>query len=317
MLNKSTLLITGSSGLLGSAFVRLLQSKLDKENTSFTMLTPRREELDCSSLDSAMRYFEKNKPDYVFHFASLVFGLGGNLKNQLSSLTENVAIAQSIFSAAAHFNPKKIFYAGTASAYPHPFQTLPLEEKNFGLRHPHKGELGYAYAKLFALDFLDFLKSIYGIDYCYGILTNMYGLEDRFNEVNGNVVPSLIARAFRNIDESSLKFQIWGNADTTRDFMFADDAAEAVLTAFEKSSGALNIGTGIETSIKSLVETINACLPSKLEIEWDKNKPIGINRRVLNVENLTQLGFHPKHSLSAGIKKTVEAYKKNRLSCRK
>ncbi|WP_040002402.1 NAD-dependent epimerase/dehydratase family protein [Dickeya chrysanthemi] len=155
MEKTSKILITGSGGVLGYGLVNALRSS-GYDN----LLTPNRNEMDCLNQDSVDDYLNKNRPEYVFHLASLVFGLKGNLDNQLKSISNNTIINQNVIVSSHKFNVKKIFFAGTVASYPFPYIQQPLVEDDILMGEPHDGEYGYAMAKRHALAFLKILKNI-------------------------------------------------------------------------------------------------------------------------------------------------------------
>ena len=294
-------LITGASGLLGSAIV----SELEKQGFS-NILTPTHKELDLLELDSVDNWFEKNKPDYVYHLASLVYGLKGNLDNQHKSIHQNTQINLNILGACANSSIKKIFFAGTVASYPFPYQSLPLEEKFFLNGEPHAGEYGYAIAKRHALSYLKILKETKNMDYCYGIFTNMYGINDKYDIDGGHVVPALIKKALDAMKTDKKSLMVWGNKDTTRDFLNSKDAASAAVLCMQSFSGTINIASGESISIASIVKTIDAFFDNKLSIEWDENAPIGVPQRSVNVDELRSIGFNTQVSLKKGIFEAID-----------
>jgi len=210
-------LITGGRGMLGSALVEGL-----RELGFLNILAPTREEMDCAKSEDVNCFFDTHRPDYVFHLASLVFGIKGNLDNQLRSFNENTAISMNVINASGRCGVKKIFYAGTVASYGYPYKAMPLKENDFWDGLPHYGEYGYASAKRHGLIHLDILKNSGGPDFVYGILTNLYGPNDSFDSEAGHVIPSLVSKAVRSLN-SSYVFDVWGNPAVTRDFLYSKE----------------------------------------------------------------------------------------------
>jgi GDP-L-fucose synthase len=296
MQTNDKILVTGASGLLGSAIVSELES-IGYSN----ILIPAHKELDLLESEAVDNWFKKNKPDYVYHLASLVYGLKGNLDNQHKSIHQNTQINLNILGACANYSVKKIFFAGTVASYPFPYPSLPLEEKFFLNGEPHAGEYGYAIAKRHALAYLKILKETKNMDYCYGIFTNMYGINDKYDVDGGHVVPALIKKALDAMQTDEKSLMVWGNKDTTRDFLNSKDAAHAAILCMQSFIGAVNIASGESISIETIVKTIDEFFEHKLEINWDLNAPIGVPQRSVNIDKLKSIGFDKQVSLKEGI----------------
>lgn len=313
MMNKnSNILITGAGGVLGYGILNAL-----KTQGFNNLFYPKRDEMDALDALSVTNYFDKIKPEYVFHLASLVFGLKGNLDNQFKSLCTNTLINQNIIASCEYFKVKKIFFAGTVASYAFPYKKMPLNEDDFLEGPPHDGEYGYAMAKRHALAYLHILKKYHDIDFCYGLFTNIFGPNDRFDTINGHVIPSLIHKAAEANKTKSKVLNVWGNAHTTRDFIFNLNAGRYAVEAMQKYSGILNIASGYETSMGDLVRAINNCYDDDLIIEWDANAPIGISKRSINVEKLKGIGVELTSNINEEIRHTIEWYKENINEIRK
>ena len=309
-----TILVTGSRGVLGQAIIKSLD-----ENGFKHVISPDSKTLNLLDYGEVDRFIEKFKPKYVFHLASLVFGLKGNLNNQIKSLSNNTIINNNLLlSCCNHANcVRKIFFAGTVAAYPFPFPSLPLKEEFYTEGTPHWGEYGYAMSKRHALSYLNIMKENHNIDFCYGIFTNLYGPGDKFDIENGHVIPSLIEKSFlaKNSDKKDLV--IWGKKSTTRDFMFSFDAANAALLAMKKYSGLINISSGKETTIESVCNAINNWHGQRLNLIWDVNAPIGIPKRSVSDCILKSLDFKCKFDIDAGISHVMNWYADNLNNIRK
>jgi len=294
------ILITGATGLLGAAIVSKLKSQ-----GYVNLLIPTHKELDLLEINMAESWFNKHKPSYVFHLASLVYGLKGNLENQLKSIHQNTQINLNILNACANYSIKKIFFAGTVASYPFPYPSLPLEEEFFLDGEPHTGEYGYATAKRHALAYLKILKETKNIDYCYGIFTNMYGINDRYDIDGGHVIPALIKKALNAIQTDKKSLTVWGNKNTTRDFLNSKDAAHAAILCMQSFTGAINIASGESISIEEIVQIIDEFFEHKLSIIWDKDAPIGVPQRSVNIDKLRSLNFCKHISLKEGLFESI------------
>lgn len=311
MQKDSIILITGAGGLLGRATQKVL------DGAGYTrVLTPTRQQLNLSSKESTEQYFSDHNPTVVIHLASMVFGLGGNLKNQFSSALENTLINQNLFSIASQNQIERIFFAGTVASYPYPYISLPLKEEDFFYGLPHYGEFGYAMAKRHAYTFLEILSKEKSIKYAYGIFTNLYGENDRFNIESGHVVPSLIAKTYEaSISNSPLS--VWGNGTAERDFLHIDDAARGLLKCLESADNTMiNISSGSGVSIGKIARTLGNLAGIK-EIIFDSEKPVGIQSRIVDNSRLKALGFSPEVSIESGLEKVYNWYSSNIKNIRK
>ena len=304
---NDSVLVTGAGGVLGTALVKQLRAI-----SQCSILAPSKSELNCLDAQSVESYFSKHKPKQVFHLASLVYGIKGNINNQYASFLQNITMSLNVLDACQNFEVDKVFYAGTVASYAYPYKHMPLLEGDLLNGVAHRGEYGYAMAKRSALAQLEIMKEYHGVDYVYGVLTNLYGENDKFDTENGHVIPSLIVKAHAaECNSFQHIFKVWGRPDVTRDFMYSADAASAIILLMEKYSGTVNIGTGIETSMGELVDAIVRASPQSISAEWQADKPVGIERRVSDVGILKSLGYYPKFSLSEGIEKTFDWYRDN------
>jgi GDP-L-fucose synthase len=246
-------------------------------------------------------------------------GLRGNLDNQISSMETNMSINQNLFMAAIRYPPKRIFFAGTVASYSFPYRSMPLSENNFLDGDVHAGEFGYAWAKRMGYPWLKLLADDFGVSWTYGIITNLFGPNDRFIGPYTHVAPALIHRAHEAYNTSTHKtLKAWGNKNVTRDFMYAPDAAKALLVTLDHASPSgimVNIGTGQETSMGHLADLI-ASQFGLTNVEWDSDKPVGVSRRWLNVDRLESMGFRANLDVKFQIKETVSWYLDNKLALR-
>ena len=302
--NLIKVFVTGGHGLLGTSIVSSLKNK------NINVIAPTKLDLDLLDSLSVAKYIEKEQPTHLIHLASKVYGLQGNLKNQLSSLSYNTAINNSIFNALPNSSVKKIFFAGTVASYPFPYQALPLKEDQLFTGLPHRGEYGYATSKLHAYHYLSLMREYHNIDFVYGLLTNLFGPHDRFDSENGHVIPSLMRKAYE-AKKMNTCLSVWGKKDTTRDFLFVNDAAEAIIHLCASATGIYNIASGIETTMGELAQEICKVAEIGLPIEWQSDMPVGIPKRTVDVSNLKNSGFLNKYNLSQGIKITFDWYQNN------
>jgi GDP-L-fucose synthase len=303
-------LVTGGGGMLGRAVVAELAAAGYRN-----VLAPGRDELDLLDTRAVTAYLGRHKPHWVFHLASVVYGLLGNMRNQLPALADNTLINHNVLSAAGAARVRKVFYAGSVAAYPHPYPALPLREEMLWQGVPHRGEYGYACAKRHALAYLEVLHEVLGIDYCYGVLTNLYGPHDRFDDSNGHVVPSLIRRlhaARRDAEE----FRVWGDGAARRDFMHAHDAARAVLAGMREVTGVMNISSGTTAAVRDVVGILVEVAGFRGRVAWQADKPVGIAERSVCDRILRGQGFSCAYDLEAGLAATWGWYESHADSVR-
>lgn len=300
---KTIILVTGANGVLGKAILNVL-SKAGFTN----ILAPTKNEMDMRDQSAVCSYLSEHRPEVIIHLASIVFGLAGNLANQMYSVIENTTINNNLFMGLMKYPVKKLFFAGTVASYAFPYTSLPLKEEMFFNGLPHYGEFGYAMAKRHAYTYLRILSKETGLQYIYGIFTNLYGAYDKFDVQNGHVIPSLVAKAYYT-QKTGGTLDIWGDGSAERDFLYSEDAARAVLLCLEQQStiDLINISSGVGCSIKHVAELL-ARIAGISNLSYQKDKPVGIQKRVVDNTNLLNLGFCPKTSLETGLLRTYQYY---------
>jgi GDP-L-fucose synthase len=307
---EAPVLVTGAGGMLGRAVVAELEAEGYRN-----ILAPARDELNLTDTRAVAAYLDRHKPHLVFHLASVVYGLLGNMRNQVPALADNTLINHNVLSAAGAARVRKIFYAGSVAAYPHPYPALPLREEMLWLGKPHRGEYGYACAKRHALAYLEVLHEALGIDYCYGLITNLYGPHDRFDDSDGHVVPSLVRRLHAARREGG-EFRVWGDGAARRDFMHARDAARAALVGMREVAGAMNISSGTTAAIREVVAVLVEAADFRGRVVWQANKPVGIAERSVCDRILRGHGFSCAYDLDSGLRETWRWYESHAESAR-
>ena len=302
----TSILITGAGGGLGKALVATLQKKGFNN-----ILTPSRQVLDLLDSEEVLRYFSQHKPQVVLHLASVVFGLLGNLENQMRSLVENTQINANIFAAINEHPAEYVFFAGTVAAYAYPYVKVPLQETDFFAGLPHGGEFGYAMSKRHAYAYLRILAETKGINFTYGVFTNLYGENDRFNENSGHVIPSLIMKAHQ-ASLAGEPFHVWGDGSAQRDFLHFEDAAKAIVMCMtsQTASNLINISSGKASTIGELTQLI-ARQAGISDVRYQSDKPVGIQSRVVDNKLLVELGFIQSIPLNKGIERLYSWYSDN------
>jgi GDP-L-fucose synthase len=296
------ILVTGCSGVLGQAL--LAELRLHHEN----VVGLRRTDLLLEDEQATLDYFRAHRPRLVFHAAARVHGIMGNHDFPCDVYTQNIRVNTNVVEAARQWGCEKITAISTVAAYPHGTE-MPIKEAYFWNGAPHYSERAYAQSKRAMLAHLEACKAQYGLDFTYPIVTNLFGPHDRFDETHGHVVPSLVSKFYRAAETGS-QVQVWGTGAARRDFMFAADAAAAIVLASRAKSGALNIATGHTVAIREVVEAL-ADIAGVTDVVWDSTKPDGQMDRTYDVSHLIELGFQPKLSLKDALRATYDWYAAN------
>lgn len=302
------LLITGASGLLGTA-IRLQSEGL------FDVFSPTRKELDLQDSVAVDDYVSSLQPDYCIHAAAHVFGLGGHKLHPNKALFLNSKIDINLISALSETKLEHFIYVGTVASYGYPYRTQPLVEADFMKGIPHAGEYGYAMAKRFGLDLSNSLK-LKGTSVTYAIMTNMFGPMDNYNEKTGHVIPSLISRAFL-AKEQNLALQVWGEESDTRDFLYSDIAAKRIIQALNgRHDGLLNVGSGTERKIVDVARLI-AKYVGVPNIEMKHGGVNAIHNRTLDISLLESKFGSTEDKFEVNLFKTIDWFQANRENVRK
>ena len=311
MKKNDKILITGSSGLLGSALVENLKEKKYKN-----LILINSKNVNLTNLNSIKKLITKNNPKYIFHCANKVFGFGGNQSNKFDMLNENLLINSNLLKAVINSKVKKILFVGSTAVYNEKLKYNISEDKIF-YRKPHSSEYYYSLSKRIMLEQLLALKNFYNIPYVYVVMNNLYGPKDNFDIKTGHVVPSLIHKCLIAKKNNSI-FNVWGSPNDKRCFLFSQDAAEALyLCMKQKKFNVINVGSAQEYKINDLVKIIKNELNFLGKIKWINSDIKTIKRRNIDLTRLNRTGFNEKWSLSLGIRKTILWLKSNYKSARK
>lgn len=296
------ILVTGCSGVLGQAL--LAELRLHYEG----VVGVRQADMALEDPEATLAYFRQHRPRLVFHAAARVHGLMGNHDFPCDIYTQNIRINTNVVEAARQYDCEKITAVSTVAAYAHGLP-MPIKETDFWNGAPHYSERAYAQSKRAMLAHLEACKAQYGLDFMYPIVTNLFGPHDRYDEVHGHVVPSLISK-FYNATKTGAPVQVWGTGAAQRDFMFASDAAAAIVLANRTKSGQVNIATGETVPIRALVEALSE-IAGITNVTWDPSKPDGQLDRTYDVSHLRELGFRPRLSLKEALRLTYDWYVAN------
>lgn len=302
-MNKdSKILITGAHGLVGSA----LANELRFQGYS-NLIEAGRNDCNLTDSHSVNEFFEKNKPEYVFHNAARVYGIMGNMNNKALSFYDNCIINTNVVHASHAYGVKKITAMGTGAVYPYPSPGLPLNEEMIFMGRPHHAENSYAQAKRAMLAMLEAYSESYGLEWAYIVSCNLFGPRDKFDTVNGHVVPSLIKK-FYDAKKNGEMVTVWGDGSAQRDFMYVADTARVAVEIMNHLSGAVNIGSGRVYSIKEIVEMIAAIAGMPDRVAWDAGKPNGQDYRAYDLSKINSIDFETKSSIKQGLQDTWDWY---------
>jgi len=300
-----TVLITGGSGFLGRQIVKYA------ENAGYKVLAPRSSELDLLNWDGSTSYFDEHPNiDVIIHSAAYYGGIGINKNEPATIFYRNIQMAINVFEMARVAGVKKILPIGSACAYPGSIHG-DLKEDDFWNGELHDSVEAYGFSKKVQLVGQNAYYKQYGIESNHLILTNLYGPNDVFTEYRSHVVSALI----KKFTDSKEKVKLWGDGSPIREFLYVEDAAEAIVKAIElpHSTEPVNIGTGRGTTIRELAELIEKITDFSGELEWDTDMPNGVARKVLDINRMkSQLDWEPKYSLEDGLKKTIQWYVANK-----
>jgi GDP-L-fucose synthase len=294
-------LVTGASGMLGSALVRRLT-----DAGKYDVIPVSRSHVDLLRADDVADFFNDAKAEIVFHCAGKVAGLGGNNAFPAEFFDENILINTHVIRASRLTGASKVVGVGTTAIYSDTV-LLPMREADIWTGPPHSSEEAYGVAKRAMLTQLQAYQKQYGSDYGYGILTNLYGPKDTFDKNYGHVVPSLICKIHEAIEAES-PLEVWGDGTPQRDFLFVDDAADALITIAERGSGPYNIASGTTIKIKHLLEALIEASGFDGSVVWATDKPNGQMLRQYDLTSMHSLGFQPKISLPVGLRETWNWY---------
>ncbi|UIO44179.1 GDP-L-fucose synthase [Brevibacillus brevis] len=304
-LAKKRIVVTGGSGFLGSHVVHHLR-KLDCTD----IFIPRSHEYDLRKEHDVNKMLQDFRPDIILHLAAVVGGIGANQKNPGKYFYDNLIMGTQLMEQSRLFGVEKFVAIGTICSYPK-YASVPFQEEDIWNGYPEETNAPYGLAKKMMLVQSQAYREQYGFNSIYLLPVNLYGPGDNFDLETSHVIPAIIRKCVDAIRNDEKKIVLWGTGSVTREFIYVGDAAQAIIAATMNydQSEPVNIGSGQEISIKSLAETIKQLSGFQGEIEWDKTKPDGQPRRLLDVTKAKEhFGFVAQTSLLAGLQKTITWY---------
>ncbi len=303
------ILITGGRGFLGSFVTEKLRA------SGYTdLVTIRRAQYDLTLEADVQRLYADVKPAIVMHLAAEVGGIGANRENPGRFFFANMAMGLHLIEGARIHGLKKFLQVGTICAYPN-LTPVPFKEDDLWNGYPEVTNAPYGIAKKALLVMCQSYRQQYGLNSIYLLPVNLYGPRDNFNLQTSHVIPALIRKCLEARDANAPYLTAWGTGSASREFLYVEDCADALITALKKydSPEPMNIGNGREVTIRHLTELIARLCNFKGEIKWDPTKPDGQPRRCLDVSRIQKkINFEAQTPFETGLKKTIEWYEKNR-----
>ena len=303
MLDRSApVFVAGHRGLVGSAIVRRL------ETDGFTDLrTAGREELDLRNQSAVDAWFGAERPRYVFLVAGTVGGIHANSTRPAEFLYDNLMIHGTVVQAAHRTGVDKLLYLGSSCIYPR-LADQPITEEALLSGPLEPTNEGYALAKIAGIKLCETYRRQYGDDFISAMPTNLYGPGDNFDLEGGHVLPALVRRFHEAKEAADPTVTVWGTGTARREFLHVDDLADACLFLMDHYSdaGHVNVGTGVDLTIRELAEAVRDLVHPGAELSFDTSKPDGMPRKVLDVSRLADLGWTASTTLADGLAGTYE-----------
>ena len=306
-----TIVIAGSTGLVGSAITRALIGR------GQSVIGINRKVVDLLDRKATFEFINAAKPDLVIDAAAIVGGIGANNNFPVDFLSKNIQIQSNLMDAAHAANVERFVFLGSSCIYPRDC-AQPIKEEYLMTGPLEQTNSAYAVAKIAGIELIRSYRKQFNRKWISLMPTNMYGPNDNFDLATCHVLPALINRfATAEINAENL-VTLWGTGLAKREFMYVDDFASAVFIAAEKYDDGLqmNVGTGEDLTIAELATVVAQLSGYKGKIEWDSSKPDGTPRKVLDVTKMKNLGWAPAISLEAGIASTIEWFKDNSMAKR-
>ena len=303
------ILITGSSGMVGRALVKILKNK-------YNLLTPSSKLLDLRKEEKVINYLKQKKPTHIIHLAGYIGGISSNINEPIKYLQENLIMGLNLINAANKLKIPNLMNMGSSCIYP-PNQKKPNDESQLLNGKLEKTNEGYALAKIACIKLCEYISKNSSLNYISLIPCNIYGPFDKFDPVKSHVIGGLINKIYNAKKNKQNIVEIWGNGQSKREFIFVDDVARAIkMFVFSKklkSKGVywLNIGSGKDFTIKEITKKIAKNLNYTGIFKYNKEKPSGAKSKLLNIQLSKKLKFKVKINFDEGIKKTTKWYKEN------
>ncbi len=305
MNTESKIFVAGHRGMVGSAICRTLEKTGHKN-----LVLRSSQELDLRNQQAVETFFQIEKPEYVFLAAAKVGGIQANNTFRADFIYENLMIQNNVIHAAFLNSAKKLMFLGSSCIYPK-LAPQPLKEEYLLSGYLEDTNEPYAIAKIAGIKLCESYKRQHGCNFISVMPTNLYGPNDNYNLNNSHVLPALIRKFHDALEKDLPAVEMWGTGKPMREFLHSDDMAEACLFLMQKYDGQkhVNIGTGVDLSIKDLALLIKKIVGYKGEITHDLSKPDGTPRKLMDVSFIHSLGWHHKIELDEGIRSVYDEFR--------
>ena len=305
-----TVLVTGGGGFLGQHVVAKLRA-----DGCERVIAPSKREYDLREKEQIVRLFEHSQPDMVIHLAAVVGGIGANRLHPGEFFYDNAIMGIELIEHARRMNVRKFVCLGTICAYPK-FAPVPFREEDLWNGYPEETNAPYGLAKKMLLVQAQAYRQEYGFNCIYLLPVNLYGPKDNFDPRTSHVIPALIKKFLEAKTRGERTVTCWGTGSASREFLYVEDAAEAIVLAAEHYNNPepVNLGAGHEITIRQLAELLRELTGFEGELEWDATQPDGQPRRSLDVSRAKrEFGFLAKTSLADGLRRTIEWYQTSEM----
>ena len=299
--------VTGAHGFVGNNLMKLLEDK------DCLVLAPTSKDLDLTNEEQVKNYFFENKPDIVLHLAGKVGGIAANKAAPGEFFYKNITMGTLVMEYARQVGCEKVVALAAGCGYPKHLP-VPYTEEDFWKDLPDENSIGYSMAKKNLIIQSWTYREQYGFNSVILLPANLYGPHDNFDLETSHVVPALIRKFLEAKQSGASEVEVWGTGVASREFLYSVDTAQAILDMAESvnESGPFNLGTGVETTIKQLVETIADLTDFEGDIVWDTSRPDGQPRRFYDMSKFEDaLGYVPSTSLYDGLSQTIRWYRDN------
>ena len=307
--NDFRILVTGGAGFLGTYVVERLRKRGYKN-----IFVPRSKDYDLADNEAVKRLYRDANPNIVIHLAATVGGIGANQANPGSFFYNNLTMGVQTIEQGRIYGINKFVAIGTVCAYPK-YTPVPFKEEDLWNGYPEETNAPYGLAKKMLLVQAQAYREQYGFNTIFLLPANLYGPGDNFDPSSSHVIPALIKKCLDAAERQDQSIEVWGTGKATREFLYVEDAAEGIVSATEHYDGSepVNLGAGFEISIKDLTLMIGKLTGFQGEIVWDKTKPDGQPRRMLDTTKAEKyFRFRAKMGLEEGLKKTIDWYRRHK-----
>jgi GDP-L-fucose synthase len=310
MESTSRIFVAGHGGLVGSALMRRLRA-----GGFSNLLTATREQLDLRDQAAVNYWFRANRPEHVFLAAGTVGGILANSTRPAEFIYDNMLIHATVVHSAHLYGAQKLLYLGSSCIYPRACPQ-PIKEEYLLTGALEPTNEAYAIAKIAGIKLCQHYRTQYGCDFISAMPTNLYGIHDNFDLVSAHVLPALIRKFHEAKDRGDTEVVVWGSGAARREFLHVDDLADAcvfLMRHYDQPSH-INVGTGEDLTIAELAEIVRRIVHPKAVVTFDRSKPDGTPRKLLDVSRLHALGWRHRIELPAGIESTYRWFVANHVA---